>query len=72
MKKYIVFNPRNHCYSPTQNLLTHLTRGAGWDTSVCNETRFTYNEAIAIVKHLKAFFATTGYYDNLVIIEVEE
>lgn len=72
MKKYVVFSPSSYEYSPEQNLLTHHTKdNQMWTGDVSTAKRFTYNEAHAIVIHLKAFFSN-GYFDDLVIKEIDE
>ena len=72
MKKYVVYLPCNDAYSPRQNLLTNQTLyDESWAHRKRIARRFTYNEALAIIKHMKAFWRS-GAFDELTIVEVDE
>ena len=71
MKKYVVYSTSFGRFSPRQNLLTSRTAGRkGWEVSKKDASKFSYNVALATMKHLEGFFPQ-GYFGILAIEEVK-
>lgn len=71
MKKYVVYSTSFGRFSPRQSLLTrNISDNIGWEFSKKKARKFSYNLALATMKHLEGFFPE-DHFGILVIEEVK-
>ena len=72
MKKYVIYSTGFNKFSPRQNLLSRNTSDTkGWEWSKINARKFSYNVALATMKHLEGFFPRE-HFGILIIEEVKD